>query len=300
MTATFTKARQLSLKNSPEFTEKVLQQCVANDPSILGLGSVDLLAAEKPLHRAGRLDLLLHDDRLNRRYEVELMLGPTDPSHIIRCIEYWDVERRRYPAYEHVAVLVAEDITSRFLNVIGLLNGNIPLIALQMSALQVDDKVVLHFTRVLDQTQLRTDDEYEFGERGEEAMGDADRSWWEQRTKPELLAICDQLAQMLSSHGTPHRLRYRKRLVDILSEDDGVRWVWCQPRKTLIHIGAYINRPEEWVERFEESGVPATLKRGNRAVRTTVTAQEYSENKALFHEFVTTAVRGFQTDELDV
>ena len=27
-------------------------------------------------------------------------------SHIIRTIEYWDIERRRYPAYEHVAVLV--------------------------------------------------------------------------------------------------------------------------------------------------------------------------------------------------
>jgi hypothetical protein len=33
------------------------------------------------------------------------MLGATDESHIIRCIEYWDIERRRYPAYEHCAVL---------------------------------------------------------------------------------------------------------------------------------------------------------------------------------------------------
>src|SRR3989442_11609419 len=41
-------------------------------------------------------------------------------SHIIRTIEYWDNERRRYPAYEHIAVLVAEQVTARFLNVIGL------------------------------------------------------------------------------------------------------------------------------------------------------------------------------------
>ena len=37
---------------------------------------------------------------------------------------------------DHYAVLVAEDITSRLLNVIGLFNGFIPLIALQMSALR--------------------------------------------------------------------------------------------------------------------------------------------------------------------
>ncbi len=64
------------------------------------------------------LDLLLQDPDTNRRYEVELQLGPTDESHIIRTIECWDIERKRYPQYDHCAVIVAEDITSRFLNVI--------------------------------------------------------------------------------------------------------------------------------------------------------------------------------------
>ena len=31
-------------------------------------------------------------------------------------IEYWDIERRRYPQYEHSAVLIAEDVTTRFLH----------------------------------------------------------------------------------------------------------------------------------------------------------------------------------------
>ena len=42
----------------------------------------------------------------SQRYEVELRLGATDEFHIIRCIEYWDIELRRYPSYEHIAVLV--------------------------------------------------------------------------------------------------------------------------------------------------------------------------------------------------
>lgn len=57
----------------------------------------------------------------NGRYEVEVQLGSTDESHIIRTIEYWDIERKRYPQYDHTAVIVAEDITSRCLNVISLI-----------------------------------------------------------------------------------------------------------------------------------------------------------------------------------
>jgi hypothetical protein len=36
---------------------------------ILGLDEVELVAAEKIQPKAGRLDLLLHDEQLNRRYE---------------------------------------------------------------------------------------------------------------------------------------------------------------------------------------------------------------------------------------
>jgi hypothetical protein len=36
---------------------------------------------------AGRLDLLLQDSETNRRYEIEIQLGATDETHIIRTIE---------------------------------------------------------------------------------------------------------------------------------------------------------------------------------------------------------------------
>jgi hypothetical protein len=54
-------------------------------------------------------------------------------------------------------VIVAEDITSRFLNVIGLFNGFIPLIALQMSALKFGDQISLVFTKVVDALPLARD-----------------------------------------------------------------------------------------------------------------------------------------------
>ena len=116
-----------------------MQDRIADDPALLGLGDVILKDKERIQPRAGRLDLLLQGADTSRRYEVEIQLGATDESHIIRTIEYWDIERKRYPQYEHSAVIVAEDITARFLNVISLFNGQIPLMALQMSAFRSDE-----------------------------------------------------------------------------------------------------------------------------------------------------------------
>jgi len=73
----FARPEILSLKSHPEFSEKWLQERISEDPSLLGLGDIELVGAEKVLPKAGRLDFLLHDDQLNRRYEVELMLGAT-------------------------------------------------------------------------------------------------------------------------------------------------------------------------------------------------------------------------------
>ena len=122
---------------------------LAGDPSLLGLGELDMREAERRQPHGGRLDMLLEDTDTSTRYEVELQLGGTDESHIIRTLEYWDTERRRYPQYDHIAVIVAEEITSRFFNVISLFNGFIPIVAIQMTALRVgEDQVALVFTKV--------------------------------------------------------------------------------------------------------------------------------------------------------
>ena len=110
---TLHRATPISLKDSSELNERWLQGVLKADPSLLGLGDLTVRDVERRQPGAGRLDLLLADPEGATRYEVEIQLGATDESHIIRAIEYWDLERRRYPQYEHVAVLVAEDVTSR-------------------------------------------------------------------------------------------------------------------------------------------------------------------------------------------
>lgn len=119
----YIKPERIFLKSNAELNEKWVQDRIAEDPSLLGLGDLVLKDKERIHAHAGRLDLLFQNADSTRRYEVEIQLGKTDESHIIRTIEYWDIERKRYPQYEHTAVIVAEDITSRFLNVISLFNG---------------------------------------------------------------------------------------------------------------------------------------------------------------------------------
>jgi len=93
----FTKFEKISIKNHPELNEKWVQDRIAEDPKILGLGDVILKDRERIQPHAGRLDLLLQDSESTSRYEVEIQLGSTNESHIIRTIEYWDIERKRYP-----------------------------------------------------------------------------------------------------------------------------------------------------------------------------------------------------------
>jgi len=82
---------KIEIKNHPEINEKMIQDKIAENPSILGLGDLVLKDKERIQPRSGRLDLLMQDPDTNRRYEIEIQLGKTDESHIIRTIEYWDI-----------------------------------------------------------------------------------------------------------------------------------------------------------------------------------------------------------------
>src|SRR5581483_10023010 len=127
-----------------------LQDQIADNPVCLGLGDLELVSKERAQSTGGRLDILLKNSEDDSMYEVEVMLGETDETHIIRTIEYWDNEKRRWPQRQHFAVLVAEHINRRFFNVIHLLSHSIPIIAIQVAMLTINGKKSVFFTKVLD------------------------------------------------------------------------------------------------------------------------------------------------------
>jgi hypothetical protein len=250
MSLKFVKPERLSLANHPEYREKWVQDRIAEDPSILGLGDLVLKEKERIQPHGGRLDLLFQDSESTARYEVEVMLGSADESHIIRTIEYWDVERKRYPQYDHFAVIVAEDITSRFLNVISLFNGHIPLIALQMSALKLGDQISLVFTKVMDVLSLGLDDE------GEETQAVTDRNFWEtQRGTKETVALADEMLDLIKTFAPGMELKYNKFYIGLAKDGQSNNFAVFRPKKGSFRAEIHIKPSPEVDRKLDEAGI---------------------------------------------
>ena len=272
MPYTFVKAERATLR-SLGLDERWLQERIAEDPSILGLGDLTVLRREKKQISGGRIDFLLSDPEEDIRYEVEVMLGRLDESHIIRSIEYWDVERAKNPDAEHRAVIVAEDITNRFFNVISLLNRAIPLIAIQMTAVKFEDRFALTFTKVLDVVDLRA---------GEEDPPDEqkDRPYWDARAGKASLGSVDELLALLPA-GAAKRVAYNQGHIAVGAS--GVNFLWAYPRKKEPHCFFNLrlegDERASWIEKLSDVGIFAGL-RGER-MKMRVNQKEIRENAEL-------------------
>ena len=199
-------AQAISIRENG-LNESWLQEQIANNPLILGLGELSLLSKEKSQNSGGRLDILLKDSEDEVMYEVEVMLGETDASHIIRTIEYWDNEKRRWPQRQHYAVLVAEQITRRFFNVIHILSNSIPIIAIQVSLIQVANKKALFFTKVLD-----TFEEIDDGFTSEEL--ESNRDTWTQKSN-WTVNTTDKLLNLIKNENDEISVKYLKGYIAI-------------------------------------------------------------------------------------
>ncbi|MFH1679935.1 MAG: hypothetical protein ABIH26_04745 [Candidatus Eisenbacteria bacterium] len=255
--------------------EKWLQDRIAEDPSLLGLGDLHVIRREKSQPSGGRIDFLMYDPEGDTRYEIEVMLGTLDESHIIRTIEYWDIERQRYPTLDHRAVIVAEEITSRFFNVIRLLNRAVPMIALQLSAFRFGDHIVLHFTKVLDV--------YEFPDEEEDSGAEqTDRKYWEKRANASSLSIVDVIVGLLPSGGAAPRVTYNKGHIALGTE--GYNFCWFHPRRASTHCHIHMRvgneQRDDLLRRLEEAGISAGTHRRD-AIKLKLTPKELEENRDL-------------------
>ena len=240
---------KISLKSHPEITERWVQERIAENPQMLGLGDVVLKDKERIQPRAGRLDLLLQDAEANHRYEVEIQLGKTDESHIIRTIEYWDIERKRYPQYEHTAVIVAEEITARFLNVISLFNGTIPLMAIQMSAVGLGETVSLLFTTVLDEARFGLVDE------DEEVQEFTDRAYWEVRGSKATVAMADEVLKLVAEFAPGLELKYNKFYIGLATNGIPNNFLIFRPQKSALRLEVRLPPSPETEAMLETAGL---------------------------------------------
>ena len=210
------------------------------------MGDLTPIQRERIQPQGGRLDVLLADDN-GTRYEVELQLGATDPSHIIRTIEYWDTERKRYPQYDHCAVIIAEEITSRFMNVISLFNGSIPLIAIQVSACKVGNDTLLTFTKVMDRISLGTDEEENFEI--------TDRNYWENKSTTKILKTIDNIFDSLSQYVSGYELKYNKFYIGLSKDGIAKNFIEFKPKKNWLYFIFKGDEDTNKIEELEKAGL---------------------------------------------
>lgn len=239
------------------FDERWLQERIADDPSILTLGDLSVIERERSQPSGGRIDFLMYDpEEDGLRYVIEVMLGDLNESHIIRTIEYWDTERRRFPTIEHRAVIVAENVTGRFSSVLTLLNGPVPLIVLQLSAFQLESRVVLHFTKVMDIVEPGLEEEAG----GAQAV---DRAYWERRASSSSLAVVDAVVELVPTTAGPVRVTYNKNHIAVGTT--GNNFLWFYPRKVKGHcfMNARLEGDEkdEAIARLSDAGLHAGSRR---------------------------------------
>jgi hypothetical protein len=208
------------------------------------------------------------------------MLGETDESHIIRTIEYWDIEKRRFPTKDHRAVIIAEEITNRFFNVIALMNRSIPIIAIQLNALKIDSKIILNFITVLDIYEEPEDEE----KLGGEEVG---RAYWEKKAHAKSLKIMDDMIAMAQEIYPNSKVTYNKHHVALGTTRQN--YMWFHPRKSPNNCHLEIKVGKEYIDEaksmFEELGISYTPRKDDR-LAVSLQSDELKKNNDKIKELI--------------
>ena len=190
--------------------------------------------------------------------------------------------RKRYPQYEHCAVIVAEDITSRFLNVISLFNGAIPLIEIQMQLIKIGQHTTLIFTAVLNEMTRGPVDEEEDAE-----SAPADRPYWEAKVSKATVAFADDLLKLLKAIDGSLELKYNKVYIGLSRGRQACNFVSMEPRKTHINLKIKLTR-SEYFDRKIEAGELESLEHAG-AYKIRLSKKEIAKKAPLLVELMKAA-----------
>jgi hypothetical protein len=243
----YVKFDRVLLKNHPQFTDRWVQDRIAEDPALLGLGDVILKDKERIQPRAGRLDLLCRE-----RTQIDVTRSRSSSDQ---------PTSRTSSARSSTGILNGSGIHSTnirlsslprtsprgFLNVISLFNGQIPLIAMQMSAFQIGDSIGLVFTKVVDQLNLGLIDE------DEDTHEVTDRSYWEARGSHKTVAMADTMLELVRKLDPRFELKYNKFYIGLAKNGEPNNFMIFRPAKTFFRLSQDLSvqtlRSNNWRQR---------------------------------------------------
>ncbi|NLG19271.1 MAG: hypothetical protein GX556_18260 [Fibrobacter sp.] len=276
---------------SAGFDEYWLQSKICEDPSILTLGNLVQVSREKRQSSGGKLDILLMEPQYKNMYEVEVMLGETDPSHIIRSIEYWDIEKRKYPQRQHFSVLVAESFDRRYFNVIQILSLNVPMIAIQAELYEMENDYFLNFRTLLNV--------YEEPEEEEPVEPASESTWkenanWTLKTANKLISILSEIDKDITPGFTQSYIKIIKngKLVYSLSKK-------AEPKSYYVFREKIEANIDQIKSLLDSQNISYTYDKYYNFVLT-IDESFIEKNKKAFQDIHKIRMSKDETDEIDV
>jgi hypothetical protein len=258
------------------YDEVWLQDQIVASPASLKLGDLEVVMRERIQSSGGRLDILLKDPEDDSMYEVEVMLGETDESHIIRTIEYWTREKRKWPQRQHYPVLVAESITRRFFDVIQVISHAIPIIAIQTSIVEANGQRMLTFNKILDSYEEPEDSEPTDNETHDEA-------YWIEKA-PATNEAAKALLAIVSSVLEKPEVHYVKHYVSIAASGNNVFWFHRRAaNKSLLNFWVGERLIGKAKALLDAKDISYTVSK-NRSVRITMDKELLTSNSELFKQ----------------
>jgi uncharacterized protein YdhG (YjbR/CyaY superfamily) len=164
-----------------------------------------------------------------------------------------------------------------------LFNGQIPLIAIQLNALKVENALVLNFVTVLDQFSLRRDDTVEV------KLQETNREYWEKKAVKKTVDVADKILQMLNEKlDKAQQLNYNKYYIGLTDGIKSRNFIYFKPKKQFTHIYFEVENISDWAEKLDENGISATTDK--KYVQITVKPEEIKKHEEVFKNLISDAV----------
>jgi len=136
---------------------------ILEKPSRLGLGNIEIEHHELVCsgHSGIRQEILAYLACADTYYEIEIMLEECDANHNgLRALEFSSRERLKHPDARHVAVIVSENLSSTYGQLLEALPQVLPFIGIEIRVLKLSTEYVA--ATILPSVIVRSDNSERF------------------------------------------------------------------------------------------------------------------------------------------
>ena len=125
-------------------------------------------------------------------------------------------------------------------------NGFIPLIAIQVKAIQIDNKISLFFTKVLDETKFELLEKDSVSE-------PTDKDYWEKRATKDSVKLAEKIMEALGDITSGYNLKYNKHYIGLSKNNVANNFIAFVPRKSVVLLHIRLDKTDEIDALLEDS-----------------------------------------------